>query len=127
MNFCRTGSMASPRDAHAAAPLETSLSKAEVYDARKGRFARRPTMTTNRYKHAAVPLGGGAALVVGGSDSRDFKGRYASAERYYPRTRRFRRVGASLASATATVLRDGRVLVAGDFDDSIRAAWVFTP
>jgi hypothetical protein len=177
MHFCRTGSMASPRDAHAAAPLETSLSKTEVYDARKGRFARRPAMTTNRYKHAAVPLGGSAALVVGGSDSRDFKGRYASAERYYPRTRRFRRVGAmaerrfkltdavvrlpsgrvlvagggarvevyepatrrfraagrvgaSLASATATALPDGRVLVAGGYDDSIRVsreAWVFTP
>jgi hypothetical protein len=51
-------------------------------------------MTTNRYKHAAVPLGGGAALVVGGSDSRDFTGRYASAERYDPQTRRFRSVGA---------------------------------
>ena len=32
----------------------------EVYDGRKGRFARGPAMTTNRYKHAAVPLAGGA-------------------------------------------------------------------
>jgi hypothetical protein len=38
-------------------------------------------------------------------------------------------LGASLASATATVLSDGRVLVAGGYDDSIRvsrAAWVAT-
>jgi hypothetical protein len=189
MRFRRTGSMGSPRDAHAAAPLgrgrvlvtggrnarDVVLSATEVYDARKGRFARGPAMTTNRYKHAAVPLGGGAALVVGGSDSRDFTGRYerravrpathrfrsvgAMAERrfkltdavvrlpsgrvlvagggawvevYEPATGRFRaggRVGASLASATATVLRDGRVLVAGGYDDSIRVsrtAWVVT-
>jgi hypothetical protein len=73
---------------------------------------------------AVVRLPSGRVLVAGGG---------ARVEVYDPATPRFRaagRVGTSLASATATVLGDGRVLVVGGYDDRIRvsrAAWLVTP
>jgi hypothetical protein len=123
-------------------------------------------MTPPRHKHAAVSFRDGAALIVGGSNDRDFQGRYRSAELYTPRSGRFIRVGQmsqarfklpdavvrlpsghvlvaggarraelydpagrrvrragnagpTLSFSTATVLRDGRVLVAGGYDDRI--------
>ncbi|HEX2288124.1 MAG TPA: kelch repeat-containing protein [Gaiellaceae bacterium] len=99
---------------------------AERYDPRTRRFRRVGAMAERRFKltDAVVRLPSGRVLVAGGG---------ARVEVYEPATRRFRaagRVGATLASATATVLRDGRVLVAGGYDDSIRVsreAWVFTP
>lgn len=172
--FRRTGRMRSQRSAHAMAPMQGGrvlvsggsnrfdavLPSTEIYMARTGRFVAGPQMTINRYKHAAVPLRDGSILVIGGSNSSDFLGRYASAERYDPRAKRFRRVGSmaeprfklpdavvrlpsgrvvvaggaarveifdprsrrfrttgrvgtSLSFATATVLADGRVLLAG--------------
>jgi hypothetical protein len=57
----------------------------------------------------------------------------ASVESYDPRSRRFTRLGRlgrTLAFSTATVLRDGRVLVVGGYDDRIRvsrSAWLITP
>jgi hypothetical protein len=129
MRFRRTGGMGSPRDAHATAPLERG--RVLITGGRDARTScsRRPRSTTRaerRFKltDAVVRLPSGRVLVAGGG---------ARVEVYEPATRRFRaagRVGASLASATATVLRDGRVLVAGGYDDSIRVsreAWVFTP
>lgn len=130
--FRRTGSMRSPRSAHATAALpggrvlvsggsnrfDAVLASTELYVARTGRFVRGPRMTINRYKHAAVPLRDGSVLVVGGSNSGDFLGRYASAERYDPRRKRFGRVGSmaerrfKLPDAVAR-LPSGRVVVAG--------------
>ena len=153
------------------------LSSTEIYNSRTGRFSRGPRMTIPRYKHAAVALRDGSVLLVGGSNARDFYGRYASAERFDPKSGRFRRVGAmaerryklpdavvrlssgrvvvagggasvelydpgsrrfrrigvlgkSLAFSTATTLADGRVLVAGGYDDRIdvsRFGWLITP
>lgn len=189
--FLRTGSMRTPRSAHSATPLpggrvliaggnddsDVVLSSTEIYHPRTGRFSRGPRMTIQRYKHAAVALRDGSVLLVGGSNALDFYGRYSSAERYDPRSRRFRRVatmaerryklpdavvrlssggvvvagggasvelydpgsrrfrkigvlGKSLAFSTATALADGRVLVAGGYDDRIdvsRSAWLITP
>jgi hypothetical protein len=71
---------------------------------------------------AVVALPSGGALVAGG-------GRHA--ELYEPRTRSFARLPGKLhgplAFATATLLRDGRVLVTGGYDDRIavsRRAWI---
>jgi hypothetical protein len=85
-------------------------------------------MTTRRHKHAAVALDDGRVLVVGGSDERDGRGVYASAELFDPAT------GTFTATADMTAPRyklddavvrlpDGRVLVAGGG----RQADVFDP
>lgn len=90
------------------------------------RFRRVGPMAESRFKlpDAVVRLPSGAVMVAGGA---------SRVELYDPRRRRFRsigRVSAPLAFATATVLRDGRVLVAGGYDDRLRisrAAWVVSP
>ncbi len=152
--------------------------RAELYDPRTGTFAKTGGMRFARHKHAAAPTAGGRILVVGGSDARDFRGRYASAELYDPPSGRFRpvarpwlsrasklpdavvglgsgavlvaggaanverfdgssrrfrtvgRLGAELLFSTATLLPDGRVLIAGGYDERIRIsgrAWLYRP
>jgi hypothetical protein len=96
---------------------------AELYDPRRGRFVRVGPMAQPRFKlpDAVVRLRSGRVLVAGGA---------RIAELYDPSTRRFRPAGgagAALSFATATVLRDGRVLVAGGYDDRIAvtsSAWI---
>jgi hypothetical protein len=71
-----------------------------------------------------VRLPSGRVLVAGGG---------RRAELYDPATRSFRpagHAGAALSFATATVLRNGRVLVAGGYDRGIAVtshAWVAAP
>ena len=94
---------------------------AELYDGR--RFRRVGSMSERRFKlpGSVVLLPSGTVVVAGGG---------RTVEAYAPSTRRFRRLGQTgktLSFATATVLADGRVLVAGGYDDSIavsRRAWV---
>ena len=121
-----------------------------------------------------MTLRNGSVLVLGGSNARDYFGRYATAELWRPGTPRFRptgtmavrrfklgdsvslladgrvlvggggpllelydprrgafrpagRTGRELAFATATRLQDGRVLVAGGYDQDLRVnrnAWI---
>ena len=97
---------------------------AELYDGR--RFRRVGSMSERRFKlpGSVVRLRSGAVVVAGGGPS---------VELYQPSRRRFRLhggTGATLSFATATLLPDGRVLVAGGYDDSIavsRRAWVVDP
>lgn len=89
---------------------------AELYEPGRRRFRRVGGMTQARFKlpEAVVRLPSGAVLVAGGG---------ATAERYDPRARRFSPAagtGMELAFSTATVLRDGSVLVAGGYDNRIR-------
>jgi hypothetical protein len=135
-------------------------------------------MTMIRHKHAATVLRDGRVLIVGGSDARDGRGRYATAELFDPTTGAFGSVsamsaerfklphavvllrtgevlvaggaeraeiydpvtssfrmtlgslGADLSFSTATLLRDGRVLIAGGYDSRIQpttGAWVYRP
>lgn len=101
-------------------------SSAELYRSVTGRWERVGPLAAPRFKlgDAVVALPGGGALVAGGA---------ARAERYDGRTRRFRPVagtGRTLSFATATRLRDGRVLVVGGYDDRIavaHAAWLLDP
>jgi hypothetical protein len=92
-------------------------SSAELYDPRTGRFTRTGNMRERRFKldGAAATLPGGRVLVAGGGKT---------AEVFDPRSRTFRTVagpiGASLSFSTATLLGDGRVLVAGGYDGDIR-------
>ena len=136
-----TGSMTVPRVGHTATLLsngkvlitggatdvtENALSSAELYDPATGTFtATAGHMTTARVSHTATLLQNGKVLVVGG-DVIFYNGvlntniqSLASAEIFDPTTGTFTATG-SLSepreSHTATLLNDGRVLVAGGSD-----------
>jgi hypothetical protein len=88
------------------------------------RFVRVQRLKEPRFKlaGAVVALPSGGALVAGGG---------RRAELYEPQARRFARVPGELQGplsfATATLLRDGRVLVTGGYDDRIAVsprAWL---
>jgi hypothetical protein len=137
--FRRTAAMSLPRHKHAAVSLRGGAvlvvggsderdfrgryRSAELYEPRRGRFVPVGSMAEARFKlpDAVVRLRSGRVLVAGGA---------RIVEVYDPRTRRFQRAGAAgaaLSFATATVLRDGRVLVAGGYDDRIAvtsSAWI---
>jgi N-acetylneuraminic acid mutarotase len=136
--FTPTASMSTPRDAHTATLLKsgkvlvtgghkdrreqmTIYSSAEVYDPDRGTFSATGNMTAIRHKHAAALLPNGHVIIVGGSDKREWDGRYASAEIYDPAKGAFRAIGnmniARFKFADAVVaLKDGKILVAGGGD-----------
>jgi len=134
--FSPTGSMHVPRNMHTAVLLKDGRvlvvggssagsypnshieASAEIYDSATGRFSMTGSMNSPRYKLAAVLLSDGRVLVVGGSDNRDWRGQYASAELYDPATGHFSNDGEMSFRRfkliqTAVRLRDGRVLIAG--------------
>src|SRR5439155_1174284 len=85
---------------------------------RTRRFTATTPMTVARHKHDAVPLADGRVLILGGSDNRDSRGRYASTEIFDPANGRFTANGSMSATRfkfrdTTLLLGDGRVLVAG--------------
>jgi hypothetical protein len=94
---------------------------AELYDPRTGTFSMTGSMSIPRHKHAAVLLPDGRVLVVGGSDNRDWRGKYDSAELYDPKTGTFVPAG-TMHEARFKLLRavlllpDGRALIAGGAD-----------
>jgi hypothetical protein len=140
--FTPAGPMTLPRHKHAAVSLRDGgalivggsndrdfrgrYRSAELYTPRSGRFVRVGQMSQARFKlpDAVVRLPSGHVLVAGGA---------RRAELYDPARRRFRRAGnagPALSFSTATLLRDGRVLVAGGYDDRIAVtsrAWTISP
>jgi len=77
-------------------------------------------MIAERDSHTATLLADGRVLVVGGADLMDGIDNLATAEIYDPATGKFTRTGSMAhgrAEHTATLLADGRVLVAGGIDD----------
>ena len=133
--FAPTGSMTTPRESHTATLLAngrvlvagghkdrraamTVFATAELYDPETGAFAATGSMTTVRHKHGATLLANGNVLIVGGSDRRDWHGRYNTAEIYDTTRGTFRTARAmnearfKLANAVVT-LPNGKVLVAG--------------
>lgn len=133
--FTRTGNMSTGRESHTATLLKsgkvliagghkdrreamTVYSSAEVYDPDKGAFSATGDMTTIRHKHAASLLPDGNVLIVGGSDKRDWQGKYTSAEIYNWAEGKFKHIGgmnmARFKLANAVVpLRNGEILIGG--------------
>jgi len=103
------------------ASVATNLASAELYDPTTGSFTSAGSMGMARMWHTAVLLPDGTVLIAGGAES----GPYAAdllptAELYDPETGLFAPTGnmeAARAGHTATLLPDGRVLVAGSNDD----------
>jgi Kelch motif len=142
--FKPTGSMAARRSGHTATLLadgrvliaggynevndgNTSLASAEIYSPKSGTFTSTGSMAAARTFHTATLLADGRVLVTGGAaDGWGYKGPfYASAELYDPKTGKFTATGPmadTLASHTATLLSDGRVLIAGGYDGAADVA-----
>jgi phosphatidylserine/phosphatidylglycerophosphate/cardiolipin synthase-like enzyme len=149
--FTATGSMATMRSTHAATLLvdgrvlitggyndvnngSTSLATAELYDPKTGKFTPSGSMAEARTFHAATLLADGRVLVAGGAaDGWDYRGPFqASAELYDAKTGRFTATGPMAdkrVSQTATLLPDGRVLIAGGYDGlaDVDTAELFDP
>lgn len=112
----------------------SALSSAEVFDPASGSWTTVPTgMRTPRSNAAAVVLNDGRVLVIGGEDNEGGDATVlASAELFDPVADVFTATG-DLADArqdlTATILGDGRVLVAGGANraGSLASAELFEP
>jgi hypothetical protein len=89
---------------------------AEIYDPASGTFTFTGSMTTPRYSHSATLLPDGDVLIAGGSASSVTGVPLATAELYNPINETFSAIGnmnTAHANHTATLLADGKVLVAG--------------
>jgi Galactose oxidase, central domain/Kelch motif len=105
---------------------------AEIYDPARRAFTAAGGMSAPRYKHTpgALSLRDGRVLVAGGNDR---------VEIYDPRTNSFKAVGGGLGAdylfTTATLLPDGRVLIAGGYGHGTRSGgpsatgstWIYQP
>jgi len=133
--FSPTGSLNLPRESHVAVRLADGrvlivgghrgrrenielYTSVEVYEPTTGIFRSAGDMTVRRHKHDAVLLQDGRVLITGGTDERDDRGRYTSAEIFDPRVGTATRTGTMRLprykhASTSVVLADGRVLIAG--------------
>ena len=144
--FSATGSMTAARSDHTATLLAngrvllvggwagtSGLASAELYDPATGTFSATGSLATGRESHTATLLNDGRVLVAGGLNSAC--GTYrdcASAELYDPATGAFSATGSmahSRGNHTASLLPDGRVLVAGGnhYIASIEQAELYDP
>jgi len=129
--FSRTGSLKHGRWLHTAtllgdgrvliaggrSPRDSTYTSTELYDPATGTFSAAGPMKASRQQHTATMLSNGRVLVTGGyqSDGSSWDV-LASAELYDPLTRKFSpagSIGAARMEHVATLLRDGRVLIAG--------------
>ena len=100
-----------------------SLAGAELYDPKTRIWSAAGTLSTARWLHTATLLQNGKVLLVGGtsSDPNSVPGRFqslTSAELYDPQTNRWAPAAKMLTARclqSATLLADGRVLVAGGY------------
>lgn len=145
--FTKTGNMTTERILHTATLLTdgkvliaggspSAPASAELYDPITGTFAATGKMTTGRVNHTATLLPDGKVLIVGGCGSGPYPWSLcvlpalSSAELYDPVTGTFTSTG-SMASGraygfTATLLANGKVLIAGGTTDPSQGAFVAT-
>jgi large repetitive protein len=135
--FATTGSMTTARVDHTATLLSdgrvliaggfsvqggplVGLASAELYDPKTGTFSPTGSMITARGSQTATLLSDGRVLIAGGAIEADITGKFlASAELYDPKTGAFSPTGSMITARgvqTATLLSDGRVLIAGGSD-----------
>jgi hypothetical protein len=89
---------------------------AELYDPATGKFTVIARMTTRRARPSATLLTDGNVLLAGGGDHVGPDGAIASAEIFRADTLRFQATGSlhqARSGHTATLLKDGRFLIAG--------------
>ncbi|HJV64282.1 MAG TPA: kelch repeat-containing protein [Geomonas sp.] len=130
-----TASMKAPRAYHTATRLQNGLiliaggiddtnaplATAEIYDPARKSFTATGSMATGRWMHSATLLGNGKVLIAGGTadpgPGTEGDTALASAELYDPATGTFSPVSPGMITPryfhTATLLRDGKVLLAG--------------
>jgi len=130
--FASTGSMTTARTYHTATLLpnnkvlvtggyldgSTTSDSAELYDSVTGAFTPTATMMTARFSHTATLLLDGTVLVTGGGTDWSNSGQLALAEVYNPSVGAFVSTSSMITARrdhTATLLPDGKVLVAGGF------------
>ncbi len=133
--FSTTGAMSTARESHTATLLKNGTvlitgghngrrenikiySSAEIFDPLLGKFRLVNNMTKIRHKHDAVMLANGRVLITGGSDERDSKGAYSSAELYDPVSFLFKPLkNMNLThykhNATSILLTNNNILIAG--------------
>jgi Kelch motif/Galactose oxidase, central domain len=132
--------MTTPRENHAAVALKDgrvlisggsmtaviggTLASAELYDPAAHTFLPTAAMPGPRMGHTATLLNDGRVLITGGVSNVGFRAELASAEIYDPSRATFTPTGAMSTPReghTATLLSDGRVLVAGGSDNGTHA------
>lgn len=114
-----------------------TLASVELYDPATGTFSVTGSMSTPRVGHTATLLPDGRVLVAGGQSSQGVSSEQlpdsnlASAELYDPKTGTFsptRPMGTEHAYHTASLLPDGRVLIAGGIGPgALNTAELFDP
>ncbi len=145
--FSPTGSMATPREGHTATLLGDgrvlivggidlnghAVTSAELYDPTTGTFSPTGSRAAARGFHTATLLADGRVLIAGGAPAAwvSIFG-LASAEIYNPTTGTFSATGSMTTGRgfhTATLLADGRVLIAGGDDDvgGLASAEIYNP
>ena len=109
------------------------LSSAELYDPVARTFTPTGSMTVPRAGQTITMLRDGRVLLTGGVQNAGFRSELSSAEIYDPAAGTFSATGSMSVPReghTATILRDGRVLIAGGSDNGIHtldSAEIFDP
>ena len=133
--FSPTGSMTTARESHTATLLKNGTVlvtgghkdrrlnvkiylSSEIYDPASGKFKLTGDMMIRRHKHDAVELTDGKVLINGGSDERDSRGTYSSAELYDPDSSSFKSTSNMNTphykhNGTSILLPNENVLIAG--------------
>jgi serine/threonine protein phosphatase PrpC len=144
--FSQTGPMMTGRSSHTATRLSDGrvliaggyggsyVNSAELYDPATGKFSQTGPMMTGRSSHTATLLSDGRVLIAGGcSDGGICKSALTLAELYDPAAGTFSPtgpMGKARSSHTATLLSDGRVLIAGGYgggNNYSASAELYTP
>jgi hypothetical protein len=99
-----------------------TLRSAELFDPATGRWTPTANLGVRRYGHTLTLLDDGNVLAVRGSSDGDFMDTLSDAELYDPHSGTWTYLGETGADSvghTATLLHDGRVLVAGGFSGAV--------